>query len=242
VNLLKRQLSVANVISCLALFVALSGVAYAATTVAKKSVKTQHLGNGAVTTLKLRNGAVTTAKIRNMAVSAAKLGPGAVVSEKLANGAVRSAALGGGVVTEGKIKKGAVTGEKIANGAIYGPQLAPDSVGTGKILDGSITAKEISPLLVAQIFRNLSYVKETSESSTSVTKSASPECPVSKEAIGGGAQIIGTNTGVAITGSAPNLGTSSTTRSWATTAQAVGTQTDPWAIEAYVVCAELRVP
>ena len=47
---LKRHLSVANVISCMALFVALSSVTYAATSLGNKSVKAQHIANGAVTT------------------------------------------------------------------------------------------------------------------------------------------------------------------------------------------------
>ena len=53
---LSKHLSFANAISCIALFVALSGAAYAATTLGKKSVKTQNLANGSVTTLKLRRG------------------------------------------------------------------------------------------------------------------------------------------------------------------------------------------
>jgi hypothetical protein len=233
VKLIQKHLSVANVLSCLALFVALSATAVAATSLGSKSVKTRNLANGSVTALKLRGASVTTAKLRNDAVT----------GSKVADAAIRSAQLGGGVITEPKLKDHAVGGDKIANGAIYGPQLAPDSVGTGKILDGSITATELSPLLIAQIFRNLSYVSATSESSTSITKSVFPECPVSKQAVSGGAQIIGTNTGVAITSSVPNLGIAGTARSWAATAQVIGTtQTDPWAIQAFVVCAELRVP
>ncbi len=230
--LIRRHLSVANVLSCLALFVALSGMAVAATNLGSKSVKARNLANGSVTTLKLRGGSVTTPKLRNDAVTGAKV----------ADGAIRAAQLGGGVITEAKLKTHAVTGDKIENGAIYGPQLAPDSVGAGKVLDGSITTTEISPLLVAQIFRNLSYGKATSESSTTPTKSVAAECPLGKNAISGGAQIVGANTGVAITKSAPALGVATSAGGWAATAQAIGTQTDPWAIETFVVCAELRAP
>ncbi|HYJ20914.1 MAG TPA: hypothetical protein VEW07_02685 [Solirubrobacterales bacterium] len=231
-KLIRRHLSVANVISCLALFVALRATAVAASNLGNKAVKTRNLANGSVSTVKLRGGSVTTAKLRNDAVTGAKL----------ADGAVRAAQLGGGVITEPKLKDHAVGGDKIANGAIYGPQLAPDSVGTGKILDGSITAAEISPLLFAQIFRNLSYTRKTSESSTNATKAVFVECPFGKNAISGGAEVIGTNTGVALTRSAPLLGTGTSTNSWGATAQAIGAQTDPWALEAFVVCAELRVP
>jgi hypothetical protein len=72
---LSKHLTFANAISCIALFVALSGAAYAATaTLGKKSVKTQNLANGSVTTLKLRGGSVTNLKLRNGAVAGAKSG------------------------------------------------------------------------------------------------------------------------------------------------------------------------
>jgi hypothetical protein len=232
-KLIKRHLSVANVLSCLALFVALSGAAVAAkATLTKNQVKAKNIAKQAITTPKLKNGAVTNPK----------LGNGAVTGSKVADAAIRAAQLGGGVVTESKLKDHAVTGDKIANGAIYGPQLAPDSVGTGKILDNSITAKELSAELIAQIFRNLSYAKGTSESNTNATKSAFAGCPFGKNAIGGGGHIVGTNTGVAITSSGPNLGSSNDATGWSVAGQAIGSQTDPWAVEATVVCAELRVP
>lgn len=74
---LRRHLSFANVMSCIAVFVALSGAAYAAATLGKKAVKTQNLANGAVTTLKLKGGSVTTLKLRNGAVTGPKIAPGA---------------------------------------------------------------------------------------------------------------------------------------------------------------------
>lgn len=231
-TLIKRHLSVANVLSCAALFVALSGMAVAATNLGNKSVKARNLANGSVTTAKLRGGVVTTAKLHNAAVTGAKV----------ADGAIRAGQLGGGVVTEAKLKDHAVGGDKIANGAIYGPQLAPDSVSTGKIIDNAVTEKEISGTLLAQIFRNLSYAKATSETNTNSTKSAFAVCPFGKNAIAGGAQITGTNTGVAITKTVPNLGISNEATSWSATAQAVGTQTDPWALEVFVTCAEFRAP
>jgi hypothetical protein len=109
---LRKHLTVANVLSCIALFLALGGAAYAAKTAAK--VKTQNLANGAVTTPKLRNGAVTTAKLRNGGVTGQKIAPATIGSGQLANGSVRSGQLGGGVVTEAKIKAGAVSSSKLA--------------------------------------------------------------------------------------------------------------------------------
>ena len=79
---LKKHLTVANVISCIALFVALSGAAYAATTTLGKNVgedeeHRQRRGDDAQTEgrlgdqrCKLANGAVTGPKIANGAVGA----------------------------------------------------------------------------------------------------------------------------------------------------------------------------
>ena len=125
---LSKHLTFANAISCIALFVALSGAAYAATTtLGKKSVKTQNLANGAVTTLKLRGGSVTNAEAAQRRRDRRRRSPTATVGvEPLANGAVRSEQLGGGVVTSGKLKNGAVTGEKIAGNAVGANQLGPN--------------------------------------------------------------------------------------------------------------------
>jgi hypothetical protein len=238
VSLLRKHLTVANVLSCVALFVALSGAAFAATTLGRKSVKTQNLANGAVTTFKLRGGAVTNLKLRNGAVTGAKIAPATIGSSQLANGAVRSAQLGGGVVTEAKLKDRAVGGNKIAKGAITDFQLAPDAVGAGKILDGSITEKEISAALLAQLVRKASYVTKASKSEVSESQSVFVECPVGKQVIGGGAQISGTTTTVAITRSAPQIGIDGKATSWAATAAAVGgAEVNPWAVEAFAICA-----
>lgn len=236
---LSKHLNFANVISCIALFVALSGAAYAATTLGRKSVKAQNLANGAVSTLKLRGGAVTTLKLRNDAVTGPKIAAEAVGTSELAGGAVRAGQLGGGVVTEAKLKDGAVTNGKIGAGAITDFHLAPDAVGAGKILRGSITTKELSEVLLKQLVKNLTYVTNKSESSTSTSKSVGVECPFGRQVTGGGARIAGTTTGVAITSSAPVIGFENKASAWSAAAQAVGAETEPWALEVFAICAEL---
>jgi hypothetical protein len=225
---LKRHLSVANVISCVALFVALSSVTYAATTLTKKSVKARHLANGAVTTPKLRNGAVTTPKIRNGAVIATKIAAGQVGSSQLADGGVRSVDLGGGVVTEAKIKNSAVTESK----------LGANSVSTGKLQDGAVTGAKLSSSLLSQLVKNVTYAsKESGAVSATSPKSVTAECPTGKQAIGGGVRVVfGTAEAVPITESIPFLAGDGKRTGWTATAKT----TDPgtWAVEAYAVCAE----
>ncbi len=61
---LRPQITFANVVSCLALFVALGSGAYAATHMSKNSVGARQLKKNAVTTQKLKNEAVTAAKVK----------------------------------------------------------------------------------------------------------------------------------------------------------------------------------
>ena len=77
-NRIRRRLSYANVVASAALFLALGGVGYAATTAAKNSVTSRSIKNGQVKTADLANGAVTSSKIRN----------GNVTSVKIANGTI----------------------------------------------------------------------------------------------------------------------------------------------------------
>jgi hypothetical protein len=106
---LSKHLTFANAISCIALFVALSGAAYAAkTTLGNKAVKTRNLANGSVTALKLGNGSVTTLKLKN----------GAVTEAKLFNSAVTNSKLGPNAVATGKIQDGAITSPKLASGLL----------------------------------------------------------------------------------------------------------------------------
>jgi hypothetical protein len=198
---LSKHLTFANAISCIALFVALSGAAYATGAIGTKAVKTQNLANGAVTTLKLKGGSVTTLKLKNGAVTGPKIGPGAVGAGAIASGAVRSAALGGGVVTEGKLKNAAVTAskianvavgtEKLANNAVNTGKLAADSVTAGKIANGAVSSASLAPTFLAQLVKNVVYVGKASGAvSTTSPQSVTAECPAGKQVVGGGAKPI----------------------------------------------------
>jgi hypothetical protein len=213
---LKRHLSFANVASCLALFMALSGVAYAAKTI----VKTQNLRNGAVTTPKLRNGAVTTGKLRNGAVTGQKIASATIGSDQLANGSVRSGQLGGQVVTEAKIKNGAVSESKLAGGAVSSGKLAPSFLG--------------------QLVRNVTYVNVATGEDSEESKSITAECPSGKLAIAGGARLGGELKSVALTGTSPFVASNGSRTGWSAFAHETGTgQTENWSLEGFVICAEL---
>jgi hypothetical protein len=218
---LKRHLNVATVLSFAALFMALSGAAYAATAMLpKKSVKTAHLANGSVTTLKLRNGAVTNLKLRNGAVTGVKIAPATIGSSQLANGSVRSGQLGGGVVTEGKIKNGAVTASKIG--------------------DGAVTSGKLSSSLLGQLVRNVTYVNVATPEDSEESKTITANCPTGKLAIAGGARLGGELKSVALTGTSPFVSATGARTGWSAFAHETGTgQTENWSLEAFAVCAEL---
>lgn len=214
---LKKHLTFANVVSCLALFMALSGVAYAAKTI----VKTQNLRNGAVTTAKLRNGAVTTGKLRNGGVTGQKIASATIGSGQLANGSVRSGQLGGQVVTEAKIKNGAVSESKLGAGA----------VSSGKL----------SASFLAQLVKNVTYVNAESATNSEGAKTETAFCPSGKQAIGGGARVNGELEEVAVTGSNPFVAGDGQRTGWSAFGRELPDEpgVKKWSITAFAICAEL---
>jgi len=111
---MKSRLSYANVVSTLALFVAISGAsAYATSQLANKSVGEPQLRPGAVTADKIRKNAVTAPKIKEAAIKQGKLADGSVAASKLAPGSVATGSLAVGAVTNEKIAPDAVTGDKV---------------------------------------------------------------------------------------------------------------------------------
>lgn len=85
---IQRRLTFANVVSCIALFVALGGAAYAAGKPGKNSVGTKQIKNSAVTAAKIKNGTITGTKINLSSL-------GAVPNASNAANAANSSALGG---------------------------------------------------------------------------------------------------------------------------------------------------
>jgi len=219
VSMLKRHLTVANVLSCMALFVALGGVAYAAVKIPVNGVKTQNIAPQAVTNPKIKREAVTSGKIKNGGINALDIGAGQVTNEKLATGAVSS--------------------KKIAKKAVTNRTLAEESVTTGKIAKESIEASKISTSLWVQLVRNVAYVNTSSITNDEQNKTATAECPKGKEAIGGGVRLEGELKEVAVTGSYPFSSGNSRT-GWTGIAHESGAGPyGDWSIVAFAVCAEL---
>lgn len=217
--MLKRHLTVANVLSCIALFVALGGAAYAAVKIPVNGVKARNIAPQAVTNPKIKREAVTSGKIKNGGINALDIGAGQVTNEKIATGAVSS--------------------KKIAKKAVTNRTLAEESVTTGKIAKEAIDASKISTPLWAQLVRNVAYFSASSASDSEANKSATIECPKGKEAIGGGVRLEGELAEVAVTGSYP-LSNGNSRTGWSALAHETGPgQAGNWSVVAFVVCAEL---
>jgi hypothetical protein len=216
---LKRHLTVANVLSITAVFIALSATAVAATKLSAGQVKAVNIARQAVTNAKIKTQAVTSGKIKDGGVNGRDIGAGQVTSEKIGTGAV--------------------TGKKIGKKAVSPRTIAEEAVTTSKIGKESIVAAKISASLWDQLVRNVAYFSKQSTSDSEPNKSATAECPAGKEAIGGGARLEGELAEVSVTGSYP-LSTGNVRNGWVALAHETGAgQAGNWSIVAFVVCAEI---
>ena len=123
---MNAKLSYANVMSTLAVFLALGGGGFAiATAVKKNSVGSKQVKNEALTNKDLKNGvAVGTEEVADESLGAADLGPGSVGAGEIAPGAVGAGAIAGGAIGAGEIADGAVGSAEVADGSLQAGDLA----------------------------------------------------------------------------------------------------------------------
>jgi hypothetical protein len=133
-RLLRTRPSPAMGVALVALVIATSGTAIAASQLGKNSV-----GSG-----NIRPGAVAYSDLRNGAIRGSKLGKEGIGDDKLAQGAVTGRALGGGVVGEAKLGNEAVSSQKLALGAVLAAQLGQESVLNEKIAKGAVNGESIA--------------------------------------------------------------------------------------------------
>jgi hypothetical protein len=116
---MKPRLSYANVLSTLALVIAIgTGGAYAASKLPDRSVGEFQLRPGAVTAEKIRKNAVTAPKIKAEAIKQGKIANGSITAAKMTQGSVSSGALQEGSITNSKLAPEAVTGDKVSEGTL----------------------------------------------------------------------------------------------------------------------------
>jgi hypothetical protein len=116
---MRPRLSYANVLSTLALIIALgTGGAYAASKLPDRSVGEFQLRPGAVTAEKIRKNAITAPKIKAEAIKQGKIANGSITAAKMTGGSVSNTSLQDNAVTNSKIAPEAVTGDKVNEGTL----------------------------------------------------------------------------------------------------------------------------
>lgn len=150
----RPRMTYANVISSLALFIALGGVSWAAIKIPANSVGTTQIKTSGVTSSDIKNGQVKEADLATGAVSAKKLKAKAIQTTALADGAVGSGQLadgsvGGTKLTDGSVSTGrladqAVTTSKLGDGSVSLNKMGDNSVAGGKIIDGTVSSSDIA--------------------------------------------------------------------------------------------------
>jgi hypothetical protein len=135
----RSRISYANVVSTMALCLALGGVSYAAVKLPKNSVVSATIKNGQVKNKDLGKNAVTSSKIKD----------GGVADADLANG-VNGSKLTDGSVANGKLASG-IDGAKLSDGSIAAGKLAAGvttpadgSISSAKITDGAVGFNDLS--------------------------------------------------------------------------------------------------
>jgi hypothetical protein len=141
----KPRITYANVVSTLALCLALGGVSYAAVKLPKNSVVSSTIKNGQVKNKDLGKNAVTSAKLKDGSVADADLGTN-LSGAKLADGSVAGGKLGSGI-DGGKLADGSVGAAKLAAG-VTTP--ADGSITSAKIADGTVGFNDLSGDLQAR--------------------------------------------------------------------------------------------
>ncbi|HEY6729506.1 MAG TPA: hypothetical protein VI039_00590 [Solirubrobacterales bacterium] len=122
------RLSPALVISCVALFLALTGSALAVG-IAKNSVRSAQIVDGSVRTVDLRDNAV----------NGPKIAPDAVGSEEVAENAIESPEVAQDALTTGDLGAASVASSEVADQSLTANDLGPNSVASSEL--GAVTVR-----------------------------------------------------------------------------------------------------
>jgi hypothetical protein len=161
-----RRPSPALVISCLALFLAITGSAFA---VGKNTVRSAQIVDGTVRTIDLRDNAV----------NAAKIAPDAVGAEEIAENAVASPEVAADSLTAGDLGANSVGSSEVVDQSLTADDLGPNSVGSSELQAGAVRASELGTII---------SVSNSTGVAASANASVTATCPAGTTVISGGAQ------------------------------------------------------
>lgn len=129
---LRTHMSFANVTSLMALFIALSGVAWAAS-----------LPRNSVGASQIKKDAVAASEIKKDGVSRSEIKRNGVSADEIATNAVNADELNAGSVGASEVIDNSLTGAAIQNGTVGLADLGPDSVDGSKIVNGSVSGDDV---------------------------------------------------------------------------------------------------
>ncbi|HEV7770085.1 MAG TPA: hypothetical protein VGO66_05420 [Solirubrobacterales bacterium] len=179
------RISPALVVSCVALFLALAGTAFAA--VGKNTVRSAHIVDGTVRTIDLRDNAVNSAKVADESLTAADLGANSVNSDEIAENAVGTSEVAPDSLTAGDLGAASVTSSEVADQSLTANDLGPDSVGASEIAADSVGASELQTDSVrAAELAPLVQVSNSTEIKGGDNATVSVACPAGTVVISGG--------------------------------------------------------
>lgn len=190
----KFRPSPAMAISCVALFLALVGTAFAAPQLAVRSAQ---IVNGTIRTADLGKDAVKSPKIADATVGAADLGPDSVGTEEIAKDAVTTDEIAKDAVNSDEIAQNAINSDEIAENAVTSAEVAPDSltagdlaassVGSSEVADGSLTQADLGINSVAASELGTTTVRTKSEPiAAGANGTISVDCQAGEQMISGG--------------------------------------------------------
>ena len=172
----KFRPSPALVISCVALFLALAGSAFA-------------VGKNTVRSAQIVDGTIRTVDLRDNAVAAGKIAPDAVDSTEIAENGVDSSDVAPETLTAGDLGAASVTSEEVADQSLTANDLGPDSVGSSEIQAGAVRSSELGAII---------QVSKDTQIDAGKNASVSVACPAGTTVISGG--NTATDYRVALTG------------------------------------------
>lgn len=173
----KFRISPATVISCVALFLAMTGSALA-------------LGKNTVRSPQIVNGTVRAVDLRANAVAAGKIAPNAVDTTEIAENGVESSDVAPDSLTADDLAANSVGSSEVADQSLTQNDLGPGSVGSSELQTGAVRAAELGPIV---------QVTNSTGIAAGANNGVSVQCPAGTVVISGGAQPA--NFGVEMTSS-----------------------------------------
>ena len=173
----KFRISPATAISCVALFLAITGSALA-------------VGKNTIRSAQIVDATIRTVDLRDNAVAAGKIAPNAVDTTEIAENGVESSDVAADSLATGDLAPASVASSEVADQSLTQDDLGPGSVGSSELQAGSVRASELGTII---------QVTNSAAIAAGANGSVSVACPAGTTVISGGAQPA--NFGVEMTSS-----------------------------------------